>query len=492
MKPSDPLPGASVALVVEGSPARLLWARRTDDAPSLRGFHATPGGLVDPSDARLPHDGGEHAEHRVAALRELFEEAGILRAHGAERLSEDDRASLREALQENDRDAVDRFIDAGLRFRTAELEPIGRWITPEFAPVRYDTRFFALRLDAPIEPSETILEVEMVEWVDVPDAWGRFEAGELLITPPLRWLLDGLRSGALDPEALRGRFGARAQPAQRWDVVPGVQMLPFRTPTLPPATHTNSYLIGTAEALLVEPATPYEDERERMVRWLDEARGDGIEPIAIFATHHHVDHVGAAGYLRERLGRPLWAHAMTAERLRGTVVFDRVLEDGEKIALRGAPDVALRCVHTPGHAPGHLCLIEERSRVMVCGDMVASVGTIIVEPTDGDMGLYLDSLRFMKRLAPSMLLPAHGLPIRDVQGLLDHYIAHRLGREAKVLAALEAHDGPAAPMDLVPRAYDDAPKAVWPLAAMALEAHLIKLERDGVARRSTAGWSALS
>lgn len=485
---AEPLRGASVALVVEGSPARLMWAQRTDDAPSLRGFHVTPGGLVDASDERLPHDGGEHPEHRVAALRELFEEAGILIAHGADRLDEDTRDALRDALQDNDPDAVARFTEAGLRFRTAALEPIGRWITPEFAPTRYDTRFFALRLDAPIEPSATILEVESVEWVDVPDAWARFEAGELLITPPLRWLLEGLREGALDPASLRGVFGARAEPAQRWEVVPGVQMLPFRTPTLPPATHTNSYLLGHGEGLLVEPSTPYEDERQRMVRWIDEARGDGVEPIAIFATHHHVDHVGAAEYLRERLGRPLWAHAMTAERLRGQVMFDRVIEDGDVIVLRGAPDMTLRCVHTPGHAPGHLCLLEERSRVLVCGDMVASIGTIIVEPTDGDMAQYLDSLRFMKRVAPSMLLPAHGLPIRDVQGLLDHYIAHRLQREAKVRAALEAHDGPASPMDLVPRAYDDAPKAVWPLAAMALEAHLIKLERDGVASRSPAGW----
>jgi len=489
--PSEPVAGASVALVVEGSPARVLWARRSDDAPSLRGFHVTPGGLIDPSDDRMPHDGGAQAEVRVAALRELFEEAGILLAHGADALEKDERDDLRDALQDNDRDAADRFIAAGLRWKTAALEPIGRWITPDFAPKRYDTQFFALRLDAPIEPSATVFEIEEAEWVEVPRAWARYEAGELLIGPPLRELLDQLRGGRLDPDALRGVFGARAEPAQRWDVVPGVQMLPFRTPTLPPATHTNSYLLGHGEGLLVEPSTPYEDERERMVRWLDEARGAGVEPLAIFATHHHIDHVGAAEHLRERLGRPLWAHAMTAERLRGTVTFDRVLEDGERIVLRGTPDLTLRCVHTPGHAPGHLCLLEERSRVMVCGDMVASVGTIIVEPRDGDMTEYLESLRFMKRLAPSMLLPAHGLPIRDVQGLLDHYIAHRLGREAKVRAALEAHAGPASAMDLVPRAYDDAPKAVWPLAAMSLEAHLIKLERDGVAVRSPDGWSPI-
>jgi ribonuclease/clavin/mitogillin len=127
--------------------------------------------------------------------------------------------------------------------------------------------------------------------------------------------------------------------------------------------------------------------------------------------------------------------------------------------------------------------------VMIAGDMVAGEGTILVEPTDGDMAEYLASLARMGELEPSMLLPAHGMPIRDPQRVLDHYVAHRLAREAKILAALSAHGAPASPAELLPRAYDDAPRAAWPLAALSIEAHLIKLEREGRARRVGGRWS---
>lgn len=482
-----PALGATVALIVEGSPARVLWAVRTEDAPSLQGFRVVPGGLLDPLDAVLPHDGGDHVQARVACLRELFEETGILLAHGAEALDPELEGELRDALLEGEPDAAARFAAAGLRFRTAALEPLGRWVTPDFVPTRYDTRFFAMRVPAPIPPSLDLREVDGVEWVEVPAALEDFARGRLLLTPPVVALLRGLASGSLDAAAQRRRYGAGGEPAQRWEAVPGVQMLPFRTPTLPPATHTNSYLVGTGEALLVEPATPYGDERERLLRWLLEAKHDGIVPIAIFATHHHVDHIGAARDLIAQLDLPLWAHAETAARLPGVEVR-RFIEHDERIHLDGPTPMTLRAVHTPGHAPGHLCLLDEASGALIAGDMVASEGTILVEPRDGDMAQYLESLAAMKALRPSMLLPAHGMPIRDPDALLDHYVAHRLAREAKVLAALEAHGGPAAPMDLVPVAYADAPRLVWPLAAQALEAHLIKLARDGAARRDAAGW----
>lgn len=271
-----------------------------------------------------------------------------------------------------------------------------------------------------------------------------------------------------------------------------IDVFSVRTPTLPPATHTNTFLVGTREAVLIEPATPYEEELDHMEQWVEDARRKGITPIAILATHHHPDHVGGAAHLRERLELPLWGHAMTAQRLEGVVTIDRWLEDGERIELRGPTRTALTAVHTPGHAPGHLCFIDEASDIMIAGDMVASVGTIIVEPRDGDMMLYLDSLRRMASLEPGALLPAHGDVIGDPQAILSFYVAHRLMREDKVLAALEAHGEAARPSDLVARAYDDTPKAVWPLALGSLEAHLIKLGREGRIAAEGNRWAPLT
>jgi len=272
-------------------------------------------------------------------------------------------------------------------------------------------------------------------------------------------------------------------------IAPTIEMLPVRTPTLPPATHTNSFLVGTGEAVLIEPATPYREEQDRMADWVRAARLKGVEPVAILATHHHPDHVGGAMALRERLELPLWAHAMTAQRLDGIVEVDRLIQDGERIELDGPTPTSLTALHTPGHAPGHLCYTDEVSNIMIAGDMVASVGTIIVEPTDGDMLLYLESLEKMSALEPAGILPAHGDLIADPQAILRFYIHHRLMRERKVLEALEARGKPSRPRHLVAEAYADTPKALWPLALQSIEAHLIKLEREGRVAKEGDRWS---
>lgn len=275
----------------------------------------------------------------------------------------------------------------------------------------------------------------------------------------------------------------------------GVEMFPALTPTLPPATHTNSYALGEREVLLVEPATPYDDER---AAWLEWARGivsQGRRVVAIMATHHHPDHVGGALFLAEALGVPLWAHALTIARLEephaaagaAGAAFARVLADGDEIFLDGPAPQRWQALHTPGHAPGHVCLFEERLGVVVAGDMVASAGTILIEPHDGDMAEYLAQLERLAGLGASLALPAHGEPIDEPTALFRRYVAHRLGREEKVVAALGEAPGKSLE-DLVAAVYADTPVFLWPIAKLSLLAHLIKLDKDGRARQGEAGW----
>ncbi len=265
-------------------------------------------------------------------------------------------------------------------------------------------------------------------------------------------------------------------------IAPGVEGFATRTPTLPPATHTNSYALGTRELLLVEPATPYADEQRAWIEWARSLVSQGRELRAVFVTHHHVDHVGGAAALSKELGVPLWGHELTAERL-PKLAFERRLADGDVITLEGPEPQRWEVLHTPGHAPGHLCLLERQSKNLVVGDMVASEGTILVEPNDGDMAVYLAQLERLEELGARRALPAHGAPIEDPTALFRFYIAHRLEREAKVLDALRtAGAGGARPEDLVPTAYSDAPKQAWPLAVLSLAAHLDKLVHDGSAR----------
>ncbi len=275
------------------------------------------------------------------------------------------------------------------------------------------------------------------------------------------------------------------------EVAACVTMLSVRTPTLPPATHTNAYLVGSRELVLVEPASSFPEEVDKMVAWVDARVREGARLRGIVLTHHHHDHVAGAAQLAQRLGAPIWAHAKTQERLANTLRVDRLLEDGERIELDGAEPVTLEALHTPGHAPGHLCLLARESGAMFAGDMVASVGTILVEASDGDMQLYLKSLERMAAEKPQQLLPAHGLPITDPAARLSFYVQHRLKREAKVFEALAELARPVRIDDLVPIAYADTPQAAWPLARLAAEAHLIKLEREGRAVRIAELWRSV-
>jgi endoribonuclease LACTB2 len=353
----------------------------------------------------------------------------------------------------------------GVEASRASFEPCGV-VRGRGDALRSTTQVFRFSDEAQVARRGELLSIEALTQV--------WRTGDALLSPTLTAFLTS-RGVSFEHEGV-------------WEVSEGVFLFPLKTPTIFPATHTNAFLVAGDEAVVVEPASPNEAELERFVAMVERERARrGFRIREILLTHHHPDHAGGASYLRERLAVPLRAHAATLERLRGSVTFDGTIEDGEIFDLgRG---LVLEAVHTPGHAPGHLCFFERRSRALIAGDMVAGVGTILVEKIDGDMSLYLASLERMKSLASSMLLPAHGGVILSPADYLDYYRAHRLMREAKIFDALVALRR-ATVQELLPRAYDDAPKAVWPLAALSLEAHLIKLEREGRVGRDDDRWIA--
>jgi glyoxylase-like metal-dependent hydrolase (beta-lactamase superfamily II) len=263
---------------------------------------------------------------------------------------------------------------------------------------------------------------------------------------------------------------------------PGLAAFEARTPTLPPATHTQSYALGTRDLILVEPATPFEDEQREWLAWARSLVSSGRNLIGIFLTHHHSDHVGGAEVLSRELGAPLFGHAMTQERL-PDLRISRLLDEGDVLTLDGPVPQRWQVLFTPGHAPGHLCLFEPEQGHLIVGDMIASIGTILIETRDGDMSRYLVELERLAKLGAKTGYPAHGDPIVEPEGLFRHYILHRTMREKKVLAALGQMGAPGATAaDLVPVAYDDTPPRAWPLARLAIEAHLVKLVTEGRAR----------
>lgn len=253
-----------------------------------------------------------------------------------------------------------------------------------------------------------------------------------------------------------------------------VWLVPLRTPTLPPATTTNTLVVGVERLVVIEPATPHAGEQRVLEALLERLVSEGRHIEAVVVSHHHLDHVGSVQAVQDRWSVPVWAHAETAKRVDFTV--NRELVDGDTIDL--GEGVELEAVFTPGHAPGHMVFVERRSRIAYAGDMVAGEGTILIDPEDdGDMAAYLSSLRRLGDCTTRTLVPAHGPVIERPKAVLDRYVRHRLQREGKVLEAITADGTPVG--DVLSGAYDDTPLHLWPLAARSLEAHLRKLEGEG-------------
>jgi glyoxylase-like metal-dependent hydrolase (beta-lactamase superfamily II) len=263
-------------------------------------------------------------------------------------------------------------------------------------------------------------------------------------------------------------------------VAPGIRVLALRTPTLPPAAHTNVYLVGpdAGPQRVVDPGSPYADQQAVLDEVLAAEAAAGRPLAEVLLTHHHGDHTGGAAALAARWQVPIAAHANTARRLAGRVAVARELGDGERID-------GVECVYTPGHADGHLCFAL--GDAVIAGDMVAGIGSILVDPDEGDMAQYLASLRRLLARSPAVLLPAHGPAILDAPGKLREYLAHRTMREDRLVAALAAR-GEALLDELLPDVYADTPRILWPLAARSLRAHLDKLVHEDRASVRDGRW----
>lgn len=253
-----------------------------------------------------------------------------------------------------------------------------------------------------------------------------------------------------------------------------LDVVPLRTPTLPPATHTNCTLLeGPTGWTVVDPASPWAPEQERLS---DALRIRG--PVArIFLTHHHHDHVSGAVALQRELGVPIVAHPLTAALLADSVPVDHVVHEGMIDDWQ--------VLHTPGHATGHLCLWQARTGRLIAGDMVAGQGTIVLEPPEGNLADYLASLALLAALEPKAVHPAHG-PTQTA-AVLHTYIAHRNARTEQISAALG--QAPQTPVQLVGQVYGDTiPRFVYPLAARQVTCHLQWLQDRGRAAHTDAGW----
>jgi glyoxylase-like metal-dependent hydrolase (beta-lactamase superfamily II)/8-oxo-dGTP pyrophosphatase MutT (NUDIX family) len=402
----------------------------------------------------------------ICALRESFEEVGLLLGRGA--VEEVGRHAARDPQL-----FLAACLESGVVLSTDELVPAGRWITPQPSPIRFDTRFFIARVPSGWEPVPDPDEVDDCYWSTPADALEALATERSTMAPPTIDMLTRLADARSVDEALRAAAGPRR-------AVLVARLSPLVTSVLAPnpglmtGPGTNTYVVGRDPSCVIDPAS---DDSS----YLDALASVAGEVGMILVTHRHPDHVGGVGPLVTRTEAPVAAFG--PEQIDDVSV--RTVDDLGEIEVGG---VVLRALHTPGHAPDHLCFVLDNERALFAGDNVMGEGTPVISPPEGNMRAYLESLRRLAEVGAERIYPGHFRALDDPSEALARLIAHRHAREARILDALAA--GPRPVEAIVAEAYSDVANELHGVAAGSTRAHLEFLEEQGKARRSGQLWEA--
>lgn len=473
---------AAVVIAVDGD-GRILLARRDESLAFLGGHHAFPGGRLDEDDSLAPVDAAEPdiAPFIAAACREFLEETGILL--GVEGIPQNEWPILRTELLAGRLTFSRMLSERGLRIDGSQFRLTARWVTPVFVPRRFDTAYFLVKREHfPVvsPPMVSPPELTAVEWLYPDEALQKWRSGEIRLSTPVSYVLrsyaqlpqeEAYQRICHPPEGNDGR-AAFIEPR------PGITIIPLKTDTLPPATHTTCVTVGWEQLAVIDPGPADPEQQALLLNRLEDFQRLGCRPAMILLTHGHGDHTGAVAMLAEKYRIPVYGHPLLAGRFSAHEFHS--VEDGGLIEVPASVAWKLRVLYTPGHCPDHVCYLEETTGTLAAGDLVSNPGTVLIAPEyGGDMTAYLDSLEKLLALpAFTMLVPAHGWPLSEPEGreLVARTRDHRLEREAKIQAALR--EGVRTMQELLARAYDDVPPHKWPLAEAQARAHLIRLGKS--------------
>ena len=530
-EPAPTRPAATVLLLRDSAAGiEVLMTRRSMTASFAPGAYVFPGGGIDPADSaahaqatRRATQSDTHLTQAIAAIRESFEELGVLLARHAD-------GSFATAA---DVAALDRHAPLaaqcathGLTLTAADVYVLAHWITDRDLPRRFDVPFLVARMPEGQTPVADEAEQFEPVWVRPADALQRHAAGQFfIIFPTIRTLerlqqyasVDAVLAAAASEQPLwtscpragwlagkEARYMEHEMPYGELQLVSpdgqivhtldwqserpvpllkNVQRLTAPNPGFMTGPGTNSYLVGDPNTgyIAIDPGPADAEHVERL--W----RAAGGQIRAIVCTHSHPDHAPGAQPLQDLCaGKPpiLGLPSLPTARAHSAFTPDRSLQDQELIALAGrGPDGeithTLRVIHTPGHAANHLCLLLQEDGLLFSGDHILNGSTTVIDPPDGEMTAYLESLDKLDAACAAQqvtfILPAHGHVLAPARQVIAQLKAHRLAREAKVLAVMRA-DPDGTLDDWVAKAYDDVPARVWPVAKRSLLAHVERIQ----------------
>jgi len=549
MTRQHPRPAATLVLLRDAAQGpELFMVERSHAADFVAGAYVFPGGAVDDADAhpdiqvRVQGLSDAAASRRlgvasngigywVAAVRECFEEAGILLAvdRGGAPIAPERMFALthyRDRLNAGEIGFLEFLEREDLYLPGDRIAYFAHSITPPARSRRYSTRFFVALAPAGQVGSHDAGETVSHTWIRPAEALERFAQGTLTLVNATRDALSRLaeyREARTALEAAfaldeivehracwaQGRDGKRLfrrnDPAyfeihwcdpqetgeSTYEMLPGVpkrlDALVTRViapnPGMMTGPGTNSYLVGDKELAVIDPGPDDGTHLEALL-----AAGEG-RIRWILCTHTHIDHSPAAAALRAATGAEVigWPAPQGVSQDAGFAP-ERVPEHGTRLRLGG---VTLRVLHTPGHASNHLCYLLEDTRMLFTGDHVMQGSTVVIGPPDGNMQAYLRSLESLLAEDVAVFAPGHGYLIGEPHKEVRRLIAHRLAREAKVAAALERL-GASTLEALVAAVYDDVHPRLHRVAARSLGAHLEKLVAEGRVRDDSGRFALLA
>ena len=534
-KPADLRPAATVLLLRDTADGiEVLMTRRSMAASFAPGAYVFPGGGIDVADAqshaqstRRVGQSELHLTQAIAAIRESFEELGVLLARHADG-SHPTTADI--ATLDRQTPFAAQCTARGLVLAGADVFVLAHWITDRDLPRRFDVPFLVARMPEGQEPVADESEQFEPCWIRPADALARHaKGGFFMIFPTIRtlerlqayatvdavlqacaseaplWtscpragLLAGVVARYMESESPYGELAlvcpdgqiAHAldwQTTQPVKLLKNVMRLTAPNPGVMTGPGTNSYLVGDADTgyIAIDPGPADADHLARLCN----AAGGDIRMIV--CTHSHPDHSPGAQPLQAlcmRAGRArppiLGLPSATTARAASTFAPDRSLQNREQLVLinvaaAGQMTHTLRVMHTPGHAANHLCLVLLEDGLLFSGDHILNGSTTVVDPPDGNMAAYLDSLDALSTACEAhdieFILPAHGYVLAQASTAIAQLKAHRLKREAKIMAVIQAH--PLGTLDdWVQQAYDDVDARIWPVAKRSLLAHVERIQ----------------
>ena len=381
--------------------------------------------------------------------------------------------------------ALDREMKEELNFSLKEkigliknLYLFGTAITPEFNPYRFKAYFYIVELERPYPFIVDEGEAQSSQWSSAKDLLGQYRNNKVMAVPPIVSMIEMLAKD-IQPEGEQNltlpHIEGREVPMI--ESIYGVkQFLPLSN-TFPPANRTNCFIIGDAPLrLLVDPSPKNEDEKEKLVRSLDKVGFD-----AFFISHHHADHHEFLPELVAHYQKEVYMSQVTKGFIENKWGQDylanmeiKILKEGDILGKsEGRP---LKVYEVPGHDEGQLALAPDDLSWFFVGDLIQTIGTVVVGDVEGDMAKYFASLEKVMALNPRFVIPSHGIAIGGTHKL-EMTLKHRRHREKTIIELLKEGADEEKILDTI---YRDLDERLVKYARKTIKAHLEKIEAEGL------------